>query len=231
VQRRERCAREGERTEVHRWDGSPRSLNKRGTRRGFFLCDRDKKAPPKTRRHRSAQWLRLITVDKEATKAGGLNGCGPFSAQSPQEPPMGARLLARSFDFLLAVRVDAAILEFLCAVSPFPSDRCIPARRVESLSNWVARRLSKNTVGPTITLDGCAGRPWQCRRRMICKGARDADDTDSALKNVNLQMNCPAIDVGPALFGSEIKTQWPSDGLRLSRMALRHARGRHHRRR
>jgi hypothetical protein len=83
--------------------------------------------------------------------------------------------LARSFDFLLAVRVDAAILEFLCTVSPFPCDQCIPARRVESLSNWIARRLSKNTVGPTITIDGArAVRGNAERPRMMMQGRRSS---------------------------------------------------------
>jgi hypothetical protein len=70
------------------------------------------------------------------------DGCRSLPALSPQRGRIRARSTACSFDLSLAARVCAASREFLCAVSPFPSDRCVPARRVELLSNWVARRLS-----------------------------------------------------------------------------------------
>jgi hypothetical protein len=57
--------------------------------------------------------------------------------------------------------ISHSLLAFTQPVASFfapflhPSDRCTPARRVELLSNWVARRLSKNMVGPAVTTDGC----------------------------------------------------------------------------
>jgi hypothetical protein len=95
------------------------------------------------------------TIGGSQLRLGGLNGGRSLSARSPQRALIRARSMAYSFDLSLAARVYAASREFPSAVSPFPSDLCIPARRVELLSNWVARRLSENMIGPAVTTDGC----------------------------------------------------------------------------
>jgi len=43
-------------------------------------------------------------------------------------------------------------------------------------------------------------------------------------------VTAPLFNVEGFFFPSELRTQWPSDALQLSRTAGRHARGLHHRR-
>src|ERR1700704_754833 len=59
----------------------------------------------------------------------------------------------------------------------------------------------------------------------------DIDATRSTSDGCLIDIARPAIDAGRALFHSEPKTRWPSDGLRLGRTAVRHAREPHRHRR
>ena len=103
-------------------------------------------------------------TSRPTANRGGLNDGRSFPALSPHRVRTRARSMACSC-VSLAARVYAASPEFLCAVSPFPSDRWIPARRVELLSNWVARRLSKKSAPPLQQMDAkiSSARPRACR--------------------------------------------------------------------
>src|SRR3954470_11140923 len=66
--------------------------------------------------------------------------------------------------------------------------------------------------------------------RLQCWSLASAACANFTMRGGRMKTTAPLFNVEGFLFPSQLRTQWPSDALHLSRTAGRHARGLHHRR-